>query len=130
MQVLTLPDEGPLIATDRDATDIIGEAFSVEANLVVIPVSRLSPEFFQLRSGIAGNIVQKFVNYRLRLAIIGDITAEVEASTALRDFVYESNRGKQLWFLPTAADLEDRLKSASPFAPYRTLGKDPPEQSR
>jgi hypothetical protein len=112
MQVLTLPNEGPLIATDRDATDIIGEAFSVEANLVVIPVSRLSPEFFQLRSGIAGNIVQKFVNYRLRLAIIGDITAEVEASTALRDFVYESNRGKQLWFLPTAADLEDRLKSA------------------
>lgn len=109
MQVLTLPEEGSPIETDRDATDIIGEAFGAQANLVVIPVSRLSPEFFRLSSGVAGNIVQKFVNYRLQLAIVGDITAEVEASTALRDFVYESNRGNQLWFLPTAADLEDRL---------------------
>lgn len=112
MQVLTLPEQGDPIATERDATDVIGEAFSVEAKTVVIPVSRLTDDFFQLRTRLAGEIAQKFVNYRLRLVILGDISKYVDESTALRDFVYESNRGKQLWFVTTAADLEARLNAA------------------
>ena len=71
-----LSDSGPLITTERDATDIVGEAFGEGADLVVIPAARLAPEFFRLGSGFAGTVLQKFTNYRLRVAIVGDISAE------------------------------------------------------
>ena len=67
---------------------------------MAIPVSRLSPDFFQLKTRLAGEVIQKFVNYRMRLAMIGDISAWLAQSNALRDFVYESNRGTAIWFVP------------------------------
>ena len=49
------------------------------------------------------------VNYRLKFAVLGDISEHVAASDALRDFVYESNNGRQIWFLPDEQALEQRL---------------------
>jgi len=63
----------------------------------------LADDFFDLSTRLAGEFVQKFVNYGVALAIVGDISAHVAASTALRDSVTESNRGRHLWF---AGDLE------------------------
>lgn len=100
MPTHTVPTSGPLIATERDGTDLIGEAFGAEADLVVIPAERLSPEFFRLGSGLAGAILQKFSNYQIRLVIVGDISAYTAKSGPLRDFVAESNRRGQTRFLP------------------------------
>ena len=75
-----------------------------------MPVSRIAPEFFALRTGVAGAVVQKFVNYRLRLVVVGDVSEHVAASTALRDFVRESNRGGQPWFVADEAELAARLR--------------------
>jgi hypothetical protein len=49
------------------------------------------------------------VTYQVRLAIVGDIGRHVEASTALRDFVYETNRGTQIWFVAGLDDLREKL---------------------
>ncbi len=49
------------------------------------------------------------MTYGVRLAIVGDITAYVNESTALRDFVYEANRGRDLWFGATREEIESRL---------------------
>jgi hypothetical protein len=97
-----------------DPTDLVAQAFEHSADLVCVPVSRLADAFFDLRSGVAGEYAQKFVNYRIRLAVVGDISAYLERSEALRAFVAESNRGRQLWFLPTQADLGDRLQRDHP----------------
>ena len=107
--VLVCAPDGPPLRTEGDATDLIGDALGQGADVVLVPVSRLADEFFALRTGLAGAIVQKFVNYRLRLAIVGDISAHVEQSAALRDFVYETNRGNQLWFLATPEELDAKL---------------------
>jgi hypothetical protein len=104
--------DGPRLKHDRDAVDVVGAALSERANLVVIPVSRLGDEFFVLKTRVAGEIIQKFVNYGLRLVIVGDIARHVAESDALRDFVYETNRGKQVWFLAGKAELKARLASA------------------
>ncbi|MCZ0985142.1 DUF4180 domain-containing protein [Streptomyces diastatochromogenes] len=108
--VLRCAPEGPALDSERAALDLIGDAMGQGAELVVVPVERVADEFFRLRSGVAGAVVQKFVTYRLRLAVVGDISAHVEASDALRDFVYESNQGGQLWFLTRYQDLDDRLR--------------------
>jgi hypothetical protein len=111
-RVLFFDATGPAIAAPGDANDLIGEAWGHEATFIVIPVERLAPAFFQLRSLLAGDIIQKIVTYRLRVAIIGDISGYVAASDALRDFVWESNRGTQVWFLSDEAALIARIVKA------------------
>lgn len=101
--------EGPLLATSRDASDLVGEAFSAEAHLVVVPVERLGGDFLKLSSGLAGEVLQKFVNYGLKIAILGDVSAASATSGPLRDFIYESNRGKSVWFAPDMAALEAQV---------------------
>ncbi len=100
------PAEGPPLATSRDASDLVGEAFSASAELVIVPVERLGADFLRLSSGLAGEVLQKFVNYGLKFAILGDISAATAASGPLRDFVYESNRGRSVWFAQDLPALE------------------------
>lgn len=102
--------KGPKLRHDRDAVDLIGEALRQGAELVLIPTSRLDPDFFELRTGVAGAIVQKFVIYRRRLVIVGDISELVAESVSLRDFVREANRGKDIWFVADQDELEQRLQ--------------------
>jgi hypothetical protein len=107
--VLKLPDEGAQLATGQDALDLIGEAWSVSAQLVAVPVSRFDPSFFDLRTRNAGEFVQKLVNYGLRLAILGDISVHLTASGSFAAFVSESNRGAQVWFVANYEQLVERL---------------------
>lgn len=111
VRVLHCDAKGEKLRGERDAVDIVGAALSARCKLVLLPIERLDDAFFSLKTRIAGEIIQKFVNYELRLAIIGDIARHVEASTALRDFVFETNRGNQVWFLADHAELERRLGS-------------------
>ena len=111
-RVLVCDADGPLIDAESRATDLVGEALSAGATLVAIPVQRLAPAFFQLRAGLAGVVAQKVVNYRLRLAVVGDIAAQVAASAPLRDWVIESNRRGEVLFVPDLAALAARLGGA------------------
>lgn len=106
--VLVLDPTGPAIAGTQDALDVIGAAFS-RADVVAVPVGRFAAAFFDLRTGLAGAVMQKFVNYRMRLVVLGDIAGYVESSSALRDLVYESNQGSQVWFLADLDELDARL---------------------
>ena len=105
-----IPDDGPLLRSGADALGLLYDDGAADADWIAVPVARLDPSFFDLSSGVAGEFVQKFVNYRARVAVVGDITAEIAASTALRDFVRESNRGVQMWFVADEAELTRRLE--------------------
>lgn len=107
--VFVAPADGPVIASDRAASDLVGDAFSAGAEIIVLPLARLSPDFLRLSTRMAGEILQKLVNYRFKVVILGDVSAAVADSDALRDFVRESNRGAMVWFLPDLAALEAKL---------------------
>ncbi len=109
VSVLLCSPDGPALATEADATDLVGHAFAHPVEVIALPIGRLTDEFFVLRSGLAGAIVQKFATYRFRFVVIGDVSAHVATSTALRDFVTEANRGNQTWFVADEADLRQRL---------------------
>ncbi|GGJ78956.1 hypothetical protein GCM10010123_06090 [Pilimelia anulata] len=108
--VLLCAADGPPVAGAADAVDLIGASFD-RADVIAVPVERLHPDFFALRTGVAGDIVQKFVNYRKQLAVVGDISAAVAGSTALRDLVTESGRGGSggVWFVADLTELDERL---------------------
>jgi hypothetical protein len=106
--VLLCDSEGAPIASEQDALDLIGSAFG-QASIVAVPAQRLDERFFVLRTGFAGEIMQKFVNYRVRLVVVGDISAHLAGSTALQHLVRESNRGNQIWFVGDLDELDARL---------------------
>jgi Domain of unknown function (DUF4180) len=112
VRVLECVPDGSKLQTYNDAVELIGKTFENHATLIVIPVECLNDEFFQLKTRIAGELIQKFVQYRRRLVIVGDISGFLAESSALRAFVNESNRGKEVWFLETLEDLNNRLERA------------------
>ena len=109
--VLVCDPAGPPVATVQDALDLIGGAF-LGAEMVALPAGRLDERFFELGTGFAGEVMQKFVNYRLRLAVVGDISRHLAASSALRALVQESNSAGHVWFVPDLAALDERLRDA------------------
>lgn len=109
VSVLMCQAEGEVIAGERQALDCIGDAGYQGAQWVAVPAERFDEAFFRLNTRVAGEIIQKFVQYRMGLAVLGDISRHTEASSALRDFVRECNRGTQTWFLADAAELRARL---------------------
>lgn len=111
--VLACAPDGPKVGSGDDALDLIGVALAEGAVWVAIPVGRISDEFFTLRTGLAGDIAQKFVNYQLGLAIVGDASAQVAASESFAALVAETNRGRQLWFVADEEELIERLGGRS-----------------
>ncbi|BCL18000.1 DUF4180 domain-containing protein [Micromonospora sagamiensis] len=108
VRVLVCDPDGPPVVTVRDALDLVGAAF-LGAQVVAVPASRLDDSFFSLDTGFAGEVMQKFVNYQLRLVVLGDISRHLAASSALRALVHESNRADHVWFLPDLEALDARL---------------------
>jgi hypothetical protein len=112
-RLLIVDDENPALARVQQILDLIGEALPQRVSVIVVPVARIDPAFFVLRSGLAGEFIQKIVNYRLKLAIVGDISAFTAAGGPLADFVRESNQGRNIFFLPDHNALADKLTALS-----------------
>lgn len=101
--------EGEMVRTEGDAVQLAVDAGVQDAEWVVLPTERLDDAFFELRTGMAGGILQKFAMYRMRLAVVGDISAHTEDSTSFRDMVRETNRGSHTWFGPSLDDFRAKL---------------------
>ena len=111
--VLIFADDGAKLDV-ATASDFLSAGWSAEALWLAIPLERLGEGFLDLSTRIAGDVIQKFTNYRMGVAFIGDIAPWTAASKSLRDFVYESNRGSAVWFLRDRAELTARLKPRGP----------------
>ena len=105
MTELVFPPDGPNVSRDGDINDFISAGWDAQADRLVIPVSRLSPDFFKLSTGLAGGVLQKCTNYSFLVAIVGDISAYTEKSGPLRDFVYESNKRGDVRFVASLDEL-------------------------
>ena len=64
---------------------------------IVINKDAIIDDFFTLSTGVAGEILQKAVNYSIKIAIVGDFGKY--QSKALKDFIYECNNGKDVFFV-------------------------------
>ena len=111
-------DEGKIVIANSDAI-IISDGQSAlefaanifyehECNRIAINKGAIDESFFRLSTGVAGEIAQKFSNYRYHVAIFGDFSAY--PSKPLRDYIYECNRGKTLNFV---ADEDEAIKRLS-----------------
>jgi uncharacterized protein DUF4180 len=109
IRVWTAPADGPELATEQDALDTLADVYFLDAELLVIPVERFAPRFFDPGTRLIGGFFSKLVAYQYRLAVLGDVSAYVAESPVLRDVVRESNRGRHVWFVADLAELDERL---------------------
>lgn len=70
--------------------------YETNCNKIVLNKEAIVEEFFILSTGLAGEILQKFINYQVKFAVCGDYSKY--ASKPLRDFIYESNNGRDIFF--------------------------------
>lgn len=97
--VLVESDE-PVITDAQSAIDLLMSAqYDVGSKDIVIPKQLIAEDFFVLSTGLAGEILQKYVNYGGRMAIYGDYSRYT--SKPLKDFMYESNKGRDFFFVST-----------------------------
>lgn len=95
----------------QSALDLMATvSYEVGCNRFIINKEAIIEDFFKLSTCIAGEILQKFSNYRVKLAIWGDFS--VYTSKALKDFIYESNKGNNIYFISTQEEGIDRLSNA------------------
>lgn len=97
--IAELNSKSIVIKSVNDALDLLANANAHESNKIIVRKINITTDFFDLKTRLAGEILQKFVNYDFRLAIVGDFSEY--SSKSLWDFIYESNRIGKIIFVPT-----------------------------
>lgn len=101
--VAIVSSDVPVITDAQSALDILMSAkYDVGTKNIVIDKRLIVEEFFVLSTGLAGEILQKYINYGGRIAIYGDFSKYT--SKPLKDFIYESNKGKDVFFVVSKED--------------------------
>lgn len=101
-QIAEVSSDEIIINTTEDGLDLLGNLYYQGFDKLVIHEKNITPDFFDLKTGIAGEILQKFSTYRVRLAIVGDYSKYT--SKSLKAFIYESNKGRHINFVASTTE--------------------------
>ncbi len=108
LDIAVVSGGGAVLTDARSALEL---AMSVRhdtgAERIAIDKRLVCEEFFILSTGLAGEVLQKFVNYHVKAAIYGDYSRYT--SKPLRDFIYESNKGRDFFFVETREEALRKL---------------------
>ncbi|EJQ70973.1 DUF4180 domain-containing protein [Bacillus sp. TH22] len=110
INIAVVRNDTVLISDVQSALDLMATVqYEVDSKRIAINKSLISESFFDLKTRLAGDILQKFINYRVKIAIIGDFS--MYTSKSLKDFIYECNKGKDIFLLATEQQAIEKLSS-------------------
>jgi len=101
-EIIEIIDDGLILNNAQDFLDI---AANIPSRNIIIHKENVIPEFFDLKTKIAGEILQKASNYKIKIGIVGEFNNI--KSKSLRDFIYESNKTKEILFKENIEDILD-----------------------
>lgn len=111
MDIAVISSDEMVITGVQSALDLaMAVKYETGAANIVIGKKLVCEDFFILSTKLAGEILQKFINYRVKMAVYGDYSRYT--SKPLKDFIYESNKGKDFFFVSTREDAIQRLTQA------------------
>ncbi len=107
--VCAIVESDSIVITDsQSALDLLMSAkYDAGTKNIAIDKNLITEDFFVLSSGLAGDVLQKYINYGGRIAIYGDYSCYT--SKPLKDFIYESNKGKEVFFVATEEEAIEML---------------------
>jgi len=97
IKIAEIKSDKIVIRTTQDALDIMADAEYYGARSLILGEKNFLPEFFDLSTKVAGEILLKFSNCRVKVAIIGEF--EKYQSKSLSAFIGESNKGNLVFFV-------------------------------
>ncbi|MED1405764.1 DUF4180 domain-containing protein [Bacillus mycoides] len=110
INIAVVRNDTVLISDVQSALDLMATVqYEADSKRIAINKSLISESFFNLKTRLAGDILQKFINYSVKIAIIGDFS--MYTSKSLKDFIYECNKGKDIFFLATEQQAIEKLSS-------------------
>jgi len=110
--IVYIESDGQIITDVQSALDLMATVqYEHHCNKIILDQQAISEDFFNLRTGMAGEILQKFINYHTKLAIVGDFSKYT--SNALRDFIRECNRGKDIFVVDHLDQAVEKLAAAN-----------------
>jgi len=95
--IAEITDKNYIVNDAQDILNLMADVGMNNCNRIIIHENNLNKDFFDLKTRLAGEILQKFSNYKFKLAIIGDFSKY--KSKSLQDFIQECNRGKMILFV-------------------------------
>lgn len=110
---LIITDEIVIKDTQSALDLIVSVQYETDCDKLIVYKPCVADDFFVLSTGIAGEILQKFINYRIKIAIVGDYSKYT--SKPLKDFIYESNKGNSIYFVPNIDDALLKLDSIEAY---------------
>lgn len=102
-KVAEIITEKVILRSTEDGLDLLGNLYYQGFDKILIHEKNITPEFFDLRTKIAGEILQKFAQYQMPLIIVGDFSKY--QSKSLNDFIFESNKSKQINFIKDLSNI-------------------------
>ncbi|QWG39356.1 DUF4180 domain-containing protein [Bacillus mycoides] len=110
INIAVVRNDTVLISDVQSALDLMATVqYEADSKRIAINKSLISESFFDLKTRLAGDILQKFINYSVKIAIIGGFS--MYTSKSLKDFIYECNKGKDIFFLATEQQAIEKLSS-------------------
>lgn len=110
IEIMIIESKEIIIKDIQTALDFIMSAtYDTDCRNVILNKEAISEEFFDLKTKIAGEVLQKFVTYSVRLAIVGDFS--IYNSKSLKDFIYESNNGNNIFFVNNKEEAIKKITS-------------------
>ncbi|HNR06187.1 MAG TPA: DUF4180 domain-containing protein [Saprospiraceae bacterium] len=109
IKIAELTSEEILINKTEDGLDLLGNLYFQGFDRILIKERDINPAFFDLKNGMAGELLQKFSNYRVRLAVVGDFSKY--KSKRLKEFIFESNKLGHIHFVNSQSDAIKALSS-------------------
>lgn len=97
------------LSSERDATDFISACWEIDTSLLMIYSEALSEDFFNLRTGLAGAVLQKFINYRIKVATV--IENQENLNDRFKEMILESNKRNDFRVFKDAIEAESWLLS-------------------
>lgn len=97
------PDSG-VIASEQDLLELLSYCHEAGSDQILLDEAHLHPDFFDLKTGLAGVIFLKLSTYRIRTAIVADLAGI--KSERFQEVIYECNKGKEIHFFNQLKDAE------------------------
>lgn len=108
IEIAVVKSDEVLLSDVQSALDFMATVwYETGCSHIILDRTAICEDFFDLKTKLAGEILQKFVNYDVKMAIIGDFSGYT--SKSLKDFMYESNSGKDAFFLANETQAVDKF---------------------
>ena len=106
--IAVVSSDEKVITDTQSALDLaMTDKYETGETKIAINKKAVADDFFVLSTGMAGDILQKFINYHVKVAIYGDYSHYT--SKPLKDFIYESNHGNDFFFVSSRDEAIQKL---------------------